>query len=66
MLERKLRDGQANRSTYPIFRKKLKDLDKATIELTIHNGIVTQLSKKESSLFASEKHNDIKQVTHLT
>lgn len=46
--------------------KQLKDLDNGTIELTVHNGVVTQLSKKESSLFASENTNEPKQVIHLT
>lgn len=58
--------GKLTEAPIQFLEKQLKDLDKATIELTIHKGIVTQLSKKESSLFASEKPSHIKQVTHLT
>lgn len=46
--------------------KQLKDLDNGTIELTIHNGVVSRLSKTERNLFADENSNETKQVIHLT
>lgn len=45
--------------------KQLKDLDNGTIKLSIHNGVVSRLSKTTHHLFADENNYDAKQVIHL-
>ena len=46
--------------------KQLKDLDNGTIELTIHNGVVSRLSKTKGNLFSDENSKGKTQVIHLT